>query len=95
MKNTKIEQKTLECIQWKGDNLKDVLAFTGKYPRFDEWFKTFDDFKDYIESHNNIFKIWVNDDLCYNVPVGAWLVKCPDGNIVPSEGIQDYAISIR
>lgn len=89
-----IEQKVLECIQWNGDNLKNVLGFTGKYHRFDEWFKSFEDFESYVKSHDNIFKLWVSDNLCYRVPVGAWLVKCPDGKIVPSEGIQDYTIGL-
>lgn len=88
------EQKVLECIQWNGHNLKNVLDFTGKFHKFDEWFKSFDDFENYVKSHDNIFKLWVTDNLCYRVPVGAWLVKCPDGNIVPSKGIQDYTIGL-
>ena len=76
-----------KMIQWTGNNLKEVVDFTGKSPKFDEWFKTWEDFENYVHSHNNIFKIFNENGSHYEVPVGAWIVRTPDGYNVPSKGI--------
>lgn len=74
----------LALIQWTGKNLKEVIAFTGKSPRFDEWFKSWEDFENYVHSHGDILKLFCEDGSHYEVPVGAWIVKTPDGFSVPS-----------
>ena len=71
-------------IEWTGNNLKEVIEFTGKSPRFDEWFKTWDEYESYVHSHGNIFKLFNEDWTHLEVPVGAWIVKTPDGRNVPS-----------
>lgn len=71
-------------IQWTGKNLKEVIDFTGKSPRFDEWFKSWEDFESYVHSHGDILKLFCEDGSHYEVPVGAWIVKTPDGYNTPS-----------
>ena len=71
-------------IQWTGDNLKELVHFTGKSPKFEEWFKTWEDFENYVHTHNNIFKIFNEDGSHVEVPVGAWIIKTPDGYNVAS-----------
>ena len=71
-------------IQWNGNNLKEVIAFTGKSPRFEEWFKSWEEFETYVHQHNNILKLFCEDGSHYEVPVGAWIVKTPDGHNIPS-----------
>lgn len=71
-------------IQWTGNNLKEVIEFAGKDPRFDEWFKTWDEYESYVHSHGNILKLFNEDGTHLEVPVGAWIVKTPDGRNVPS-----------
>lgn len=71
-------------IQWTGNNLKEVIDFTGKSPRFGEWFKSWDEFESYVHSHGDILKLFSEDGSHYEVPVGAWIVKTPDGYNVPS-----------
>ncbi len=71
-------------IKWTGNNLKEVIEFTGKSPRFDEWFKTWDEYESYVHSHGNIFKLFNEDGTHLEVPVGAWIFKTPDGQNVPS-----------
>lgn len=77
------EQKP-EMILWTGKNLKEVVDFTGKYPRLDEWFKSWEEYENYVHSHNNIFKLFCEDGSHYEVPVGSWIVKTPDGFNIPS-----------
>lgn len=71
-------------IQWTGDNLKEVIDFTGKSPRFGEWFKPWEEYENYVHPHNNILKLFCEDGSHYEVPIGAWIVKTPDGYNVPS-----------
>jgi len=71
-------------IEWTGNNLKEVIEFTGKSPRFDEWFKTWDEYESYVHSHGNILKLFNKDGTHLEVPVGAWIFKTPDGWNVPS-----------
>ena len=80
----KNKEQPNNMIQWTGNNLKEVIEFTGKSPRFDEWFKTWDEYESYVHSHGNIFKLFNEDGSHLEVPVGAWIFKTPDGRNVPS-----------
>lgn len=80
------EQKP-SMIQWKGDNLKEVIDFTGKSPMFNKWFKSFEEYEEYVHLHGNIFKLFNDDGTHYEVPVGAWIVKTPDGCNVASKAV--------
>ena len=79
----KKEQKPT-MIQWTGKNLKEVIDFTGKSQKFGEWFKSWEDFANYVHSHDDIIKLFCEDGSHYEVPVGAWIVKTPDGYNTPS-----------
>lgn len=74
-------------IQWKGNNLKEVIEFTGKDRNFDKWFKSFEEYEKYVYAHENIFKIFTADGNHYEVSVGAWIIKTPDGCNVVSNAI--------
>lgn len=78
-----VAQKPI-MIQWTGDNLKELVHFTGKSPKFEEWFKSWEDFENYVHTHNNIFKIFNEDGSHIEIPVGAWIVKTPDGYNIAS-----------
>ena len=77
------EQKPV-MIQWTGKNLKEVIDFTGKSQKFGEWFKSWEDFENYVHIHDDIIKLFCEDGSHYEVPVGAWIVKTPDGYNTPS-----------
>lgn len=74
-------------IQWKGDNLKEVIDFTGKDRNFEKWFKSFEEYEKYVQEHDGIFKLFNADGSHYEVPVGAWIVKTPDGYNVASKAV--------
>lgn len=77
-------EQPANMIQWTGNNLKEVIDFTGKSPKFEEWFKSWEEFETYVHQHNDILKLFCEDGSHYEVPVGAWIVKTPDGHNVPS-----------
>lgn len=77
------EQKP-KMIQWTGKNLKEVIDFTGKSQRFNEWFKSWEEYENYVHIHDDIIKLFCEDGSHYEVPVGAWIVKTPDGYNTPS-----------
>lgn len=83
----RLKKQKPSMIQWKGDNLKEVIDFTGKSPMFNKWFKSFEEYEEYVHSHGNIFKMFNEDGSHYEVPVGAWIVKTPDGCNVPSKAV--------
>lgn len=82
----KIEQKP-DMIQWKGNNLKEIIDFTGKDKNFDKWFKSFAEYEKYVSEHDNIFKLFNADGSHFEIPVGSWIVKTPDGYNVASKAI--------
>ena len=84
IKNYLQQEQPINMIQWTGNNLKEVIDFTGKSPRFGEWFKSWEEYENYVHSHNDILKLFCEDGSHYEVPVGAWIVKTPDGYNVPS-----------
>ena len=74
-------------VQWKGDNLKEVIGFTGKDKNFEKWFKSFEEYEKYVHEHNDIFKLFNENGSHYEIPVGAWIVKTPDGYNIASNAI--------
>lgn len=78
------QEQPAHMIQWTGSNLQEVIDFTGKSPKFGEWFKSWDEFESYVHSHGDILKLFSEDGSHFEVPVGAWIVKTPDGYNVPS-----------
>lgn len=73
---------TIECIEWTGDNLKEVLEFTGKSDRFDEWFKSFEDFESYVKSDGSIFKIFTLEGVM-SASVGDYIIRGVNGENYP------------
>ena len=48
-------------IQWTGDNLREVIKFTGLHPKFNDWFKSWEEYEEYVRNHDNIFKLFTQD----------------------------------
>ena len=89
------EQKPC-MVQWKGDNLKEVISFTGKDKNFGKWFKSFEEYEKYVHEHNDIFKLFNENGSHYEIPVGAWIVKTPDGyNIASNAVLKQKSINER
>lgn len=80
------EQKPC-MVQWKGNNLKEVISLTGKDKNFEKWFKSFEEYEKYVHEHNDIFKLFDENGNHYEIPVGAWIVKTPDGYNIASNAV--------
>lgn len=68
----------MEAIQYTGDNLLDVLSFTGKCDQFSEWFKSDEEYVSYVRSSGNEFKIFYQDGTKDKARVRDWIVKETD-----------------
>lgn len=76
-----------DSIVWTGDNLKDVLTFTGVSPLFSKWFRSFEEYEGYVRSHGNVFKLFNDDGSHWEVPVSATLTRTAGGKVIPSAGV--------
>ena len=75
-------------IKWDGTNLRDVVMFTGLHKNFGKWFLSWHEYEEYVNEHGGIFKIF-GENGYYEVPVGSWIVKAPDGlNYAFGEGVK-------
>lgn len=72
----------IEAVQWTGENLREVLAFTGKHPRFHEWFRDFDAYSEHVAKDRNVFKILTLEGTMEASP-GDWIIKGVAGEFYP------------
>ena len=72
----------INAIQYTGNNLKEIIDFTGKYEKFDDWFASWEDYVSYVKSHNNIFKIFTLEGTMESSP-GDWIIQGVNGENYP------------
>lgn len=72
----------IEAILWTGDNLRDVLAFTGKHPRFDEWFQSFEAYEAHVVADRGAFHIKTLEGTMEAMP-GDWIIRGVAGEHYP------------
>lgn len=72
----------IEAIQWTGDNLKEVIEFTGKHPKFSEGFKSFEEYEAYVKKGGNIFKIFTLEGTM-EASVGDYIIRGVQGEHYP------------
>ncbi|MBF4307411.1 hypothetical protein, partial [Vibrio anguillarum] len=76
--------KAHKVIQWTGDNLKEVLEFTGKSEHFDEWFSSFEEYESFVKEHGYTFKLF-GDRSTQVAHVGDYITKSFDRKRVWSQ----------
>ena len=72
----------IEAIQYTGENLHEVLEFTGKHPKWHEWFETYETYESFVKSHGNIFKIITLEGTMAAMP-GDWIIRGVKGEYYP------------
>ena len=72
----------IEAIQWTGENLKEVLDFTGKADNFEKYFKSFEQYPDFVRSDGNTFKIFTLEGVML-ASVGDFIIRGIHGEHYP------------
>ena len=73
---------TIEAIQWTGENLEELINFTGKAERFDEWFPTWGDYEKHVKSEGHTFKV-ITLEGSMTALVGDYIIKGVQGEFYP------------
>lgn len=66
-----------KAVQWTGSNLRELISFTGKAPRFDEWFPSFEAYEEHVKHDGNTFKLYVRGMPTQVANVGDYIVLPP------------------
>lgn len=72
----------IQAIQWDGNNLKEVIEFTGKHPKFDKWFKSWDEYESHVHGDRGVFKIFTLEGVMEASP-GDWIIRGVNGEHYP------------
>jgi hypothetical protein len=78
------------AVQWTGDNLAEVLEFTGKHPRWDEWFASFEQYEEHVRRDRNVFKVVTLEGTMEAQP-GDWIIRGVKGEHYPCKPDIFYA----
>ena len=70
------------AIRWTGSNLREVIAFTGKHPRWGEWFATWEEYETRVRADGNIVKILTLEGTMHASP-GDWIIRGVRGEHYP------------
>lgn len=73
---------TISAIQWTGDNLPAVIEFTGKHPRWSDWFADMDEYVAHVRGDGNRFKIFTLEGVMDALP-GDWIIRGIHGEHYP------------
>ena len=72
----------IEAIRWTGDNLQEVIGFTGKHPRWSEWFQSWEEYEARVNADGGIFKIITLEGTMEASP-GDWIIRGVKGEHYP------------
>lgn len=64
----------IEAIRYTGDNLREVINFTGKRPNWSRWFNTWEKYENHVKNNVGIFKIMTLEGAMSASP-GDWIIK--------------------
>lgn len=70
------------AIQWTGENLSEVLEFTGKHPSWDKWFNSFEEYEAHVRADRSVFKIKTLEGTHEAAP-GDWIIRGVHGEHYP------------
>lgn len=72
----------IEAIQYTGENLKEVIEFTGKHPNWDKWFSSWEEYETHVKNDRNVFKILTLEGAMEAIP-GDWIIRGVKGEHYP------------
>jgi len=72
----------VEAIKWTGDNLKEIIDFTGKHPKWGKWFCSFEEYEIHVREDRNVFKIFTLEGVM-EASIGDWIIRGVQGEHYP------------
>lgn len=73
------------ALQWTGTNLAEVLEFTGKHPKWNEWFPGgFKEYAEFVKNDRNVFKIKTLEGT-HEAKPGDWIMRGVNGEHYPCD----------
>ncbi len=73
------------ALQWTGTNLAEVLEFTGKHPKWNEWFPGgFEEYAEFVKNDRNVFKIKTLEGT-HEAKPGDWIMRGVNGEHYPCD----------
>ena len=82
IKNYVKKPVVIQAIQYTGDNLLEVITFTGKHPKWDEWFRSWEHYEEIVAQSGGIFKI-ITLEGTLNASLGDWIIRGVNGEHYP------------
>lgn len=72
----------IDAVIWNGENLKEVIDFTGKSPKWDEYFKSFEEYELFVKNDRSVFKIFTLEGTM-EASVGDYIIRGVSGEHYP------------
>lgn len=72
----------IDAMRYTGYNALDVLAFTGRDPRFNDWFKNDEVYLDRVRKDGGLVKIFTLEGPMLAIP-GDWIIRGVNGEHYP------------
>lgn len=72
----------IDAIQWDGANLREVIEFTGKHPRWHEWFNSFEEYEAFVARDGGVFKVFTLEGVMH-ASIGDWIIRGVQGEHYP------------
>lgn len=72
----------IEAMQWTGFNALDVIAFTGKAPKFSLWFPNEAAWEAHVKADRHVIKIFTLEGVMEASP-GDWIIRGVNGELYP------------
>lgn len=72
----------ISAIQYTGENLQEVIGFTGKAPEWNQWFSTFDEYQKHVDNDGKLFKIFTLEGVMKATP-GDYIIRGVNGEHYP------------
>jgi hypothetical protein len=72
----------IEALQWTGENLQEVIGFTGKHPRWGEWFSSWEEYEARVNADGGVFKI-ITLEGTMEASIGDWVIRGVNGEHYP------------
>lgn len=72
----------IEAVKYNGENLLEVITFTGKHPKFDTWFSSFEEYEAHVKNDRSVFKIFTLEGTMEAQP-GDYIIRGVSGEHYP------------